>query len=84
MVEQLYCCCIYCCFLLSLLFSDIAAAVAVAVGDAVAVAVAAAVADVGDPKPGRFRANLGSEPGSAAGSTLLVDDPRSAAGVTPF
>ena len=37
-----------------------------------------------DPKPGRFGANLGSDPGSAAGLTPLVDDPRSAAGMTPF
>ena len=59
-----------------LLFSDIVVAVAVAVGDA--------VADVGDPKPGRLGANLGSDPGSAAGLTPLVDDPRSAAGMTPF
>ena len=70
--------------MLLLLVSDIAVAVAVAAGDAVAVAVAAAVADVGGPKSGRFGANLGSDPGSAAGLTPLVEDPRSAAGMTPF
>ena len=68
--------------MLLLLFSDIAVAVAVAAGDAV-VAVAAAVADAGGPKPGRFGANLGSDPGSAAGLTPLVADSKSAAGVTP-
>ena len=80
--------CCRCCFmlllLLSLLFHVSAVAVAVAAGDAVAVAVAAAFTDVGGPKPGRFGASLGSDPGSAAGLTPLVADSRSAAGMTPF